>query len=93
MVDVFGDEPDALAVRDVVAEALATYPDDDPRLHPGDARVVTFDPAIWLAVVLDGPTVLALRDAATCLLQLGPNPSAQGLLALCEEWLAQARAG
>lgn len=92
MIDVFGAEPDAVAVRDAVADALAAFPEDDPRLNPKDDRVAMFDPGVWLALVMDGRTVLALRDAASCLLQqLGHNDSAQSLLATCEEWLAQAQ--
>lgn len=90
-IGVEGTEADAIEIREVIDRALQANAADDPRLLPGDARVLVADPALWLSLTMDAATVLALRDATACLLQRKQDPAAQGMLETFEDWLQQAR--
>ena len=90
-ISVEGSEADAVEIREVVDRALQANATDDPRLLPGDARVLIANPARWLSLTMDGHTVLALRDATACLLQQKHDSAAEGMLETFEEWLQRAR--
>jgi hypothetical protein len=90
-ISVEGSEADAVEIREVVDRALQTNATDDPRLLPGDARVLVADPALWLSLTMDADTVLALRDATACLLQQKQDSAAQGMLETFEDWIQRAR--